>query len=72
MHADPDSRRAARARTERPATPHALPRWVKAFGIGAAIAAAAMAGLHLVDGGMGHMAHRGTQTMPAEHHQAVP
>jgi hypothetical protein len=45
---------------------------VKAFGIGAAIAAAAMAGLHLVDGGMGHMAHRDAQTMPAEHHHGVP
>jgi len=73
VHSNQDSHRAAGAKTERPA-PHELPRWVKAVGIGAALAVAALAGLHLAGGGMGHMAHGGmaAQTMPAEHHHDVP
>jgi hypothetical protein len=73
VHSNPDSHRAADARPERPA-PHELPRWVKAFGIGAALAVAALAGLHMAGGGMGHMAHGGmaVQTMPAEHRHGAP
>jgi hypothetical protein len=51
-----------------------MPRWVKIFGVAAAIAVAAVAVLHLAGGGMGHLVH-GTMdahTMPAEHGHHVP
>ena len=72
MRSDPDSGRAAGAKTERPAA-HEMPRWVKIFGVAAAIAVSAFAVLHLADSGIGHLAHGNMDTPPmTADHQHVP
>ena len=70
MRSNPDFERAAGAKTKRPA---AMPRWVKVFGVVAAIAVAAFAVQHLAGGGMGHLPHgNDAHAMPAQHDQHVP
>jgi hypothetical protein len=51
---NPDTSIAENARRD---PPHATPRWVKLFGIGAAIAVVGFTAFHIAGGGAGHIEH---------------
>jgi hypothetical protein len=65
--------RSATGRAERGAA-HEMPRWVKTFGVVAAIAVVGLAAFHLAGGGMGQMGHGNisAHVMSAEHGHDVP
>jgi hypothetical protein len=68
MHSRSNSHLAADASAVR-APLHKIPRWVKVFGVIAAIAIAAFIVDHLAGGGMRHIGHGNMVTMPYEQDQ---